>query len=151
MRLMRLISLLMRQLFWWDPTLLCIAFPPGSISRLFIDLWVVFFRIVTHFWDGWIDALWFLIRITRIGFFLPEKKIKNQSQTLSKAKQNELRDPLLSDICNISTWASPTYLPAYFFQTKDQRLQPHRWGELHQQSSIYFRDISPYLNSITMI
>ena len=65
---------MMRQSFWWDPSLFCIAFPPGSVSRRFIVLWAVFFLIVTHFWDGRIDALWFLIRITRTGFFLPEKK-----------------------------------------------------------------------------
>lgn len=38
--------------------------------------------------------------------------------TTFKAKQDELEDALLADIC-IGTSAAPTYLPAHFFQTKD--------------------------------
>ncbi|KAG9458189.1 hypothetical protein H6P81_002697 [Aristolochia fimbriata] len=35
-----------------------------------------------------------------------------------KAKEDVENDPLLSDVC-ISTSAAPTYLPAYYFETKD--------------------------------
>ncbi|KAF5175669.1 Patatin-like protein [Thalictrum thalictroides] len=39
--------------------------------------------------------------------------------TTHEAKTNVLKNPLLSDIC-ISTSAAPTYLPAHYFQTKDE-------------------------------
>jgi patatin-like phospholipase/acyl hydrolase len=35
-----------------------------------------------------------------------------------KAKQDELKDAFLADVC-IGTSAAPTYLPAYYFQTQD--------------------------------
>ena len=35
-----------------------------------------------------------------------------------QARTVPLKNPLLSDVC-ISTSAAPTYLPAYYFQTKD--------------------------------
>ncbi|KAF5204982.1 Patatin-like protein, partial [Thalictrum thalictroides] len=38
--------------------------------------------------------------------------------TTHEARVNELKNPLLSDIC-ISTSAAPTYLPAHYFETKD--------------------------------
>eukprot|EP00253_Pinus_taeda_P022029 PITA_22029 len=40
--------------------------------------------------------------------------------TTFKAKQDELEDALLADVC-IGTSAAPTYLPAHYFQTKDSK------------------------------
>jgi patatin-like phospholipase/acyl hydrolase len=37
---------------------------------------------------------------------------------MDQVKNNPSTDALLSDIC-IGTSAAPTYLPAYYFQTKD--------------------------------
>lgn len=58
---------------------------------------------------------------TLTNVVIPSYDIKIQQPAIFStfmAKQNELTDALLADVCT-GTSAAPTYLPAYYFQTKD--------------------------------
>ena len=71
--MMRLIPYMMRQIT--DGNLHSIVWlSPRLRLDVIFSFWVVLSLWCNPFRDNAIDALWFLIRITRTDFFLPEKK-----------------------------------------------------------------------------
>ncbi|XP_048335514.1 patatin-like protein 2 [Ziziphus jujuba] len=52
------------------------------------------------------------------------KRLQPVIFTSNEAKRNPAKDALLSDVC-IGTSAAPTFLPAYYFETKDIHGKPH--------------------------
>jgi patatin-like phospholipase/acyl hydrolase len=71
------------------------------------------------------------------------------SRSLFQAKQNELTDAFLADVC-IGTSAAPTYLPAHYFQTKDSSGNTKSFnlidGGVAANNPVYIFSISEWCN-----